>query len=390
MKNGFECIVVGLGAFGAATLYQLSRLGVRALGLDQFSPAHSFGSSHGETRITRESIGEGAAYVPLVRRSHQIWRELESQTGQELFSACGGLIFGSGGGVHHGQGSFVEQTTTFAKQFGIAHESLTLDQLKKRYPQFKFRGDEVGYFEPGAGFVRPERCIETQLNLATKLGGVVHTNELVIGVKEIGSGNVEIVTNKARYQTERAIVCAGPWASKFLPAHFSSCLKVFRQVLYWFDARLSIKKFDQASFPIYVKLLGGDDIVYGFPAIDGPSGGIKIVTEQFIDTTSPDSVSREVSEEESSHFFQQYVEPNFNGVSSRCLKANVCLYTVTPDSHFIIDWLPESSSILFASPCSGHGFKHSASIGEALAKWSVEGSPGLDLRQFSINRAGLI
>ena len=164
----YDTIVVGLGAMGSATLLQLARRGQRVLGLDRHDPPHAWGSTHGDTRITRVGIGEGEDYVPLVQRSHQIWREIEAETGADLLTQCGALILapGSSTAVVHGKANFVRRTIAAAERFGIPHEVLAPEDCTRRFPQFRLRGDEVVYHEPGGGYVRPERCVEAQLMLA--------------------------------------------------------------------------------------------------------------------------------------------------------------------------------------------------------------------------------
>ena len=162
----YDVIVIGLGAMGSATTYQLAKSGVKVLGLDQYSPPHSFGSSHGDTRITRLAIGEGAEYVPLVKRSHEIWRDIEAQTGLDLLKQTGGLIMSvDGSQAQHGVADFVEQTEKVAIQYSIEHENLSKDQIKSRFPQFNLT-NEHGYYEPESGYLLPENCIKAQLRLA--------------------------------------------------------------------------------------------------------------------------------------------------------------------------------------------------------------------------------
>src|SRR5208337_5553940 len=160
-----DCLVIGLGAVGSAALYQVAKLKARVIGIDRFVPPHDQGSSHGDTRITRQAIGEGREFVPLVLRSNQIWEELEAATGRNLMVRNGALVLAAPGlpGNHHGSTSFLQDTLRAADEFGIAHEVLAADEIRRRFPQFRLRGNEIGYFEPGAGFLRPEACIETQL-----------------------------------------------------------------------------------------------------------------------------------------------------------------------------------------------------------------------------------
>ena len=172
MEKSYKTIVVGLGAMGSAALYQLSKSNEKILGIDRFEPPHKNGSSHGQTRVTRQAIGEGSHYVPLVLKSNEIWRELESASGTNLLTQCGGLIFGSEeeSTMNHGVEGFLSGTIQTAKDFNIKHRVLDYTELVKSYPQFNFSKNEVGYFEPGAGYLFPEKCIDAQLKLAKSNG----------------------------------------------------------------------------------------------------------------------------------------------------------------------------------------------------------------------------
>src|SRR5215472_19324934 len=176
-----DVVVVGVGAVGSAALYQTAKLGAKVIGIDRFVPPHDRGSSHGETRITRQAIGEGRELVPLVLRSHEIWEELEAATGRNLLTRNGGLVLASPGihGSHHGSNAFLQDTIRAAVSYGIPHELLTAAELRYRFPQFRLTADEDGYFEPGAGFLRPELCVKTQIEQARKLGATVKMRETV-------------------------------------------------------------------------------------------------------------------------------------------------------------------------------------------------------------------
>ena len=175
MVRSADILVVGLGAVGSAALYQAAKLGARSIGVDRFHPPHDRGSSHGETRITRQAIGEGREYVPLVLRSNQIWEELEAASGGSLLTRNGALILQSPHivGDHHGSTSFLNDTIAAAKAHNIAHEILSTSEIEERFPQFRLEQEDVGYFEAGAGFLRPEACVEAQLGLASQLGAEV-------------------------------------------------------------------------------------------------------------------------------------------------------------------------------------------------------------------------
>ncbi len=390
MPNIADVLVVGLGAVGSATLYQVAKLGARAIGIDRFTPPHDQGSSHGDTRITRQAIGEGREFVPLVLRSNQIWEELEAATGRSLLTRNGGLVLASPNmpGDHHGSTSFIQDTIAAATEFGIAHEILDTDELRRRFPQFRLRGDEIGYFEPGAGFLRPEACIETQLILARQLRARVVNSETVVDCKPTQEDTVEVTTDANTYSAAKVIVTAGPWIQKLLGGSYANYFKIYRQVMYWFALKSHPEQYTPERFPVFIWIAGNRprDMMYGFPAVDGPDGGIKIAAEQYDATVDPDAVPRAVSDSEISPMYTDYIAPHFPGVSATCLRTATCLYTVTPDAKFIVDKFRNCENIVFASACSGHGFKHSAALGEALALQALGRPSRTDLSGFSLKR----
>lgn len=388
MNNSFQTILIGLGAMGSAATYQLAKRGNKVLGIDQYSPPHTYGSSHGDTRITRQAIGEGSEYVPLVLRSYDLWEEIEREMGKKVLTITGGLIMTSVEGVMRHGSNFFNQTVASAEKYGIAHHLLNADEIKKRFPQFKLRGNEKGYFEEKAGYLRPELCIEAQLELAQSYGAQLALDEKVFEFSMDSHDRVRVKTDKGEYAAEKAILSAGPWITQLLGEQYAQYFKIYRQVLYWFDVESPVSQFESPNFPIWIWEFGTavEDLMYGFAAIDGPQGGIKIAFEQYKTTTTPETVSREVSTQEVAKTYKTYVQPHLVGVKENCVKAVTCLYTVTLDHHFLIDRHPDYPQVIIASPCSGHGFKHSAAIGEVLAQLVMEGRSDIDVGMFSFQR----
>ena len=189
-ESTFEVIVLGLGAMGAASLYQLAKRGVRVAGIDRFAPPHELGSSHGATRITRQAVGEGAAYVPLALRSHQLWRELEAERGVSLFEQCGVLIMTATATAtsHHGRPDFTRTTLELARRYGIAHEEWDGPTIRQRFPQFQVADDALGYFEPGGGYLYPEACIRAQLDGARERGAQLFTDTVIDRLEQDANG----------------------------------------------------------------------------------------------------------------------------------------------------------------------------------------------------------
>jgi sarcosine oxidase len=377
---------VGLGAAGSAALYHSAKLGARAIGIDRFHPPHDLGSSHGETRITRQAIGEGRDYVPLVLRSNQIWQELESVTGRSLLTRNGALILTSPhtAGNHHGSTSFLADTVATATEYAIEHAILSTQEIRQRFPQFRLEHNETAYFEPGAGFLRPELCIDTQLSLARQLGAEVRTGEAVYQVSTHGT-SAEVVSDKGTYTASSVIVTAGPWIAKLLPFRIAQDLRVYRQVMSWFALARNHDRYTPDRFPVFIWITGEEpsDMMYGFPAIDGPANGVKVATERYEDTVDPDEVSRSVDAEETNSLYENYIASRLPDVSPACVQSAVCMYTVAPHARFVIDKADTHGHILFASACSGHGFKHSSAVGEALARRALGLEPIVDLSPFA-------
>ncbi|KIQ01199.1 MULTISPECIES: N-methyl-L-tryptophan oxidase [Pseudomonas] len=383
----YDVIVIGLGAMGAATLYQLARRGVRVAGVDRHAPPHDLGSSHGDTRITRQAVGEGVAYVPLALNSQRIWRELEAQSGESLFEACGMLMLSSSQAPTRGHGTpdFGGETAALAKRFGIEHSLLDATGIRARFPQFAgFSEEASGYYEPGAGFVRPELAIDVQLRLAERLGATLHTNTPVTAIESVDQG-VRVQTSSGTLTADKAIVCAGMWTGRLLGAPVEGLLKVCRQQLVWFE--LDEPERFAAGSPVYILLHGAADTdsCYGFPPLPGENA-IKIATEQYLEGCDPDALDRSVRQADIDALYDAHVAGRLLGVSKRVLKSKVCTYTLTPDFNFIIDAHPHLANVTLVSACSGHGFKHSAGIGEALAMHHCNESGAVDLSPFTLAR----
>lgn len=379
----FDVAVLGLGAVGSAAVYQLAQRNVHVLGIDRYSPPHGLGSTHGATRITREAIGEGLHLTPLARRSHQIWREIEQETGKSLLS-CSGVLIISGAArtsFTHVE-DFLDHTIVAARTYGIAHEILDAGAIRARYPQFHVRDDEVGYFEPGAGFVRPEACVAAQLELADRCGAAIHLNERVTSFVP-AADEVRIKTDRNEYRAKALVIAAGSWLPEFLEPRLRAAFRVFRQTMFWFAPRNA--SFRPERFPVFIwELSGRTQAIYGFPDID--PDGVKVATEQYEQVTIAESVERHVTSEEAAAMHRHLIAPFLPQLSSHCVRAATCLYTVTRDFGFVIDRHPEYERVLIASCCSGHGFKHSAAIGEILAELALTGRSVVDLHPFRLDR----
>jgi sarcosine oxidase len=386
-----DVAVVGLGAMGSAALYQLARRGVTAIGIDRFAPPHDRGSTHGETRITREAIGEGAEYVPFVRESHRIWRELEAATGERLMEQCGGIVIGRAGMTAplHGKPDFVGRSAAVARQFGIDHEMLAGAEIRRRFPHLIGATDEdVAYYEPGAGYVRPEACVAAQLGQAQALGAKLLTGVAANSLTQTG-GLVGIETDDGVVTARHVIVSAGAWAGTLLGAPFDRLLHVTRQVQHWFSLSPDTVLPDPAPVFMWVHGMTDADTCYGFPPLPG-EWRFKAAGEQYDFSTDADTVTRAVTPAEPAEFYAAHLRGRFAGVMPEAVVSTTCLYTMTPDHGFIIDTHPRMDRVLVVSACSGHGFKHSAGVGFAVAALAAGEASPLDVAPFALSRFGVL
>jgi sarcosine oxidase len=383
----YDVIVIGLGAMGSAATYHLAKRGARVLGLDQFNPPHTLGSSHGESRVTRQAVGEGEAYIPLVQRAYELWRTLEAESGQQLLFLTGGYIIcpAGGGAQFHGRSDFVAHTAALAQRYNIEHKLCTAAEVRRHLPMLRLGDHEHAYYEPSHGLLLPERCIEVQLGLARQNGATVQSGERVLAYRP-DPGGVTVTTDRATYQAGQVVVSAGAWVADFLPEALRRHTAVYRQVIYWFEAD-DLSRFHADRFPWLIWIgQDHDDFFSVFSWLGQGTPGVKVLTEQYHRTTTPDQVDRTVQPHEIETMYERFVARRVEGLRSNCLKSGVCLYTVTPDEGFIIDFHPESRRVIVASPCSGHGFKHSAAVGEVLAQLALDGTSPLDLSPFSLAR----
>jgi sarcosine oxidase len=375
-----DVIVVGLGAMGSATCRQLAARGVSVIGIDRYAPPHQWGSTHGDTRITRLAIGEGREYVPLAQRSHELWREIETETGEELLIETGIIV------MAHPSSAFLAETRAAARQYGIEHRELSHHDLRDDYPMFATGAQTVGYLEPGGGYVRPERAVAAQLTLALRHGARLHLDERVENWTA-GHGGVSVTTNRGTYTAGRLLLCAGAWIGELVP-DLRALVAVYRQLLFWFPIREGYAAL--RDMPAFVWDVGGEqegfvhlDGFYGFPAIDGPGGGVKVATESYERSTAPDGRQHPAGGAEIERMYRGCIEPYLPWLGPEPLRTVSCLYTSTRGSRFIIDRHPDHEEVLVVSACSGHGFKHSPAIGEAVAQWLTGEEPALDLSPFS-------
>ena len=374
--RSYDTIVVGLGAMGSAALYHLARRGQRVLGLEQFSQGHAFGSSHGDSRIIREQYFEHPLYVPLVQRAFQLWRELEQVTYRPLMTITGGLMIGPP------DGSVVTGTLRSAKEHGLAHALLSADEVHSRFPAFAPVRGLVGAWDPRAGVLDADACNAAHVDAARSKGAETHFEEAV-GTWKADDDGVRVTTARATYRADRMVLAAGPWTSE-LARDLDLPLAIERETLFWFDPVEDTAPYDSKSFPIFCYEYTPGKICFG---VSRTSRGVKAGIHHSGDfVMHPDDMKRGVEPSEVDAV-REALRPVLPGLSTAPVRdAAVCVYTNTPDDNFIVDWHPRHRNVLIASPCSGHGFKFAAVLGEVQADLLMTGQSAFDISPFRIDR----
>ena len=370
MAASFDVIIVGLGAMGSAAAYHLAQRGQRVLGLDRFSPPHTMGSSHGQTRIIREAYFEDPIYVPMVQRAYVLWEELERAAATKLFLQTGGLMLGTP------ESAVFSGAKRSAELHGLPHEILSATDVRRRFPAITPSPGMLAVLEPRAGILFPEACVTAHLRMAGAHGATLRTEEPVQGWTATGNG-VEVRTSQGTYHAGRLILSAGAWARELLPG-LKAPLTVERQALFWFSPARNAAQLTSERCPIHLWQFDEQRFFYGFPDL---GDGVKVACHHDGALGGPDGVAREVSAaevDEMRGLLRRFM-PDAEGAFQ---SATVCLYTNTPDEHFWIDRHPAHEQVWIASPCSGHGFKFSSVVGEILADLCITGRSAFDLGLF--------
>ncbi len=357
----YDAIVLGLGAMGSAAAAHLAGRGLRTLGVERYGPAHDRGSSHGESRMIRKAYFEHPAYVPLLQRAYELWRDLEQETGLDLLTVTGGLLVGSE------QSATVAGGRASAERWDLPHRMLSRQELRAEFPTFVPPEWAVGLWEPEAGFVRPESAVGAHLRVAEARGAELRFGEEVLGwaVGEGGDG-VEVRTSSGTVRAERLVACPGAWAPEVLTS-LGLPLWVERQVLYWFEPTGPVDPFLLGRHPVWIYETADPEVqLYGFPALER-SGGAKVAFFHGGAACTPWTIERQVGGEEAAAVSDALREllPALSG--GRLLRAVTCMYTNAPDRHFVIGALPGVPEVLVACGFSGHGFKFATVVGELLA-----------------------
>lgn len=371
----YDAIVIGVGGMGSAALFHMARRGWKVLGLEQFDVPHEMGSSHGHSRMIRYTLQEHPSYVPLVRRAYELWHQLENASRERLLVTTGSIRAG------YEDGPFFRGAIEACDTHRIPYEVLTGPETSRRFPGYHFDSDIFAVYQADGGFLLPERCIVNHVLGAQEAGADVHGRERVLDWEPVGEG-VSVRTDRGTYSAGRLVVCAGPWASKIEPV-LAQHTSAERQVLGWFQPERP-ELFRPDTFPVF-GLFVEEGRFYGFPVYGVP--GFKVGRSHHLNqqVDDPDQLDREVHEEDEA-LLLDFTRRYFPLAAGPTLTLKTCMFTNSPDGHFIIDVHPQYPQVSFASGFSGHGFKFASVVGEIMADLAQAGETSHDLSLFRLSR----
>ena len=368
----YDIIVIGAGGMGSATAYHCAKSGAEVLVLEQFERGHTFGSSHGETRIIR-FFYDKPFYTKLMKTAYTEWRDLESAAGKQLLSITGSISMGRSGNLY----------TTAARQSldaaGVESEWWDAKQLTTRFPQFRLTDDMDILWQKDTGFLYTSECVLTHLHLAEHHGADVHENASVTRID--WKSEIPIVRTKdSQFLGKRVVVTAGAWTSSLL-TELNLPLTVTKQQVCYYKPTDAVL-FQPGQFPVFTETTTGGEFMYGIPYFG--KNGVKVARHGMGNPVSPDTCNRTPDSD--------YIERMDTYLSKRipnlgkAAQSEVCLYTETPDEDFIIDTHPDCPNLLIAAGFSGHGFKFCSLVGRIMSELALTGETTFDLSPFRINR----
>jgi len=395
----FDVIVVGLGVVGSATCRELARRGARVLGLDQHAIPHTFGSSHGDSRMIRLAYYEHPDYVPLLREAYRRWEELEEEAGERLLFKTGGLYMGR----MESPGELVPESLRAAREHGLAHELLDGDELRRRFPVFDLPEGYCGLWEPEAGLLLAEKALGAQIRQALAAGATIHGEEMVTRLF-LDPQEVLVETEAGHYVAKHLILAGGAWSPELLDGvGLSVDLKTTRQVIGWVWPRERPERFGLDELPVWavesenagkMDSEGEGDpggLWYGLPMLGHLSSrpGMKVGNHFPGPIVDPGRSGFRVPDREDAERMLPHVARYVPDAVGDLLSLGVCLYTMSPDGHFVIDRHPEHPErVSYACGLSGHGFKLGPVLGRVLADWALDGGTELPVEFLGAGRLG--
>ena len=369
-----DCIVIGTGGIGSAALFHAAQRGARVVGIDRFPPGHDRGSSHGETRLIRLAYMEHPDYVPLLRRAYSLWAELSERCNEQLYTETGLLEVGPA------DGDMVPGVRASAQEHGLEVEELSPAEVERRFPGYRVPETMTAIFEKCAGFLQVEACVVAAITEAQKLGAELRSGEAVQSWQPNGSG-VVVTTDKEQYAAERLIITPGAWASSLLDS-LRIPFSLLRKSLFWYQTNDPVYTVENGCPCFFYETPHGN--FYGFPAKD--ASGLKVAEHSGGQPLSdPFALNQDVDPDDQRQV-EQFLQTYLPGVSLQRQKHVACMYTMSPDEHFVVDQHPDYPQVSFVAGLSGHGFKFASVLGEVLSQLALDGRTPLPIEFLSSKR----
>jgi len=366
-EHHFDVIVLGVGSMGSAACYHLAKSGAKVVGVEQFDVPHRHGSHHGKSRMIRKAYSEHPNYVPLLERAYELWEELQEKAQEPILNKTGALY------LCESDTSVITGSMKSAKEYGLPHRHLNGEAIKSDYPAFRVNESFEGFFEPDGGYLRPEDAIVEHAWQASGLGAMILTNTPALDWKATNDG-VEVRTAEGTLHADQLIISTGAWTNKMLK-NLGVELTVTRQVQAWFEPKIDPEAFSPDNFPCWFIETDAPHGHYGFPILPGQKG-VKIAEHRPGDIVPLEDISRAIAKplDVELKALQNTLAQYIPDAAGQLLKSCTCLYTNSPDQHFIVDKIPDNDRVTIAAGFSGHGYKFSSVIGEVLANLATNGS----------------
>jgi sarcosine oxidase len=372
--NRFDVIVAGIGGMGSAICASLARQGKRVLGLERFDIPHAMGSSHGVNRIIRLAYYEDPSYVPLLRRAYELWRELEAGFGEQLLFITGSID------ASDRDGELLRDSLRSCELYDLPYELFTGEELRERFPAYQLPATHLALLQPDGGFLASERCIVAFVVAAIEAGARIQAREAIKSWETTPAG-VRVETDRAVYEADQLVISAGAWDGKLIP-ELAGLAKAERQVLAWLQPEQP-ELFRPDQFPVF-NLTVDEGRYYGFPIFSVP--GLKVGRYHHLsEQIDPDEAMREPDAADE-QVLREFVATYFPLGNGPTMAMKTCMFTNTPDEHFIIDVHPDAGNVFVVSPCSGHGFKFCSVVGEIVADLAIRGATNHEISLFKLDR----
>lgn len=369
-----DVVVIGLGGMGSAAAMHCAGRGARVAGVEQFGPVHALGSSHGDVRVIRKGYFEHPSYVPLLHRAYELWEALEARTGRRLMVRTGALLAGAPGA------DYVLGLEACYRENALPHERLDGAEMRARFPRLRVPEGQVGFYDPLGAYLFVEQCVQAHLNAAQAAGATLYFGERVLGWSSNAQG-VRVETDRRVIEAGQLIVTAGPWAAGMLRG-LGVPLTVLRKVQAWFACG-EPEAYRAPEFPIYL-IDAPQGIIYGFPDYGGP--GLKMAEHSGGTVVKdPAQVDRGLRAADTTPL-EGFIAECLPGLGAKVVRHSVCMYTCTPDLHFVIDKHPGHGNVTVACGFSGHGFKFASVVGEVLAELALDGGTGKEIGFLEVGR----